>query len=380
MRIKEFKYIDKSVDLEIETSFYPDLTLLVGISGVGKTQILKALSNIKNIADGQAINGVEWRINFITTNGDEYFWSGEYENNPSLVHPYVFFHMGKGDAVILYEKLIRNGKSIIERKDSEIYLNGNKTPKLSPFESILSILNQEEDIAPAYQDLKHVIKSNFSEPEYSTFGEPFLTFNTLRKKVLNLKEIQESNLDTHFKIALIYQSFPDIFTHIEKRFIEIFPQIENIRVEFIKDARNYYDYNREYPALEIKEKAVNHWIRQNNISSGMYKAFMHISELFLCPAGTVILIDEFENSLGVNCIDILTEDLINQNRDLQFIITSHHPYIINNISPKHWKIVTRKGGVITTHDASELHLSESSHKAFIQLINLDEYKEGISVA
>ena len=65
-------------------------------------------------------------------------------------------------------------------------------------------------------------------------------------------------------------------------------------------------------------------------------------------------------------------------RDLQFIITSHHPYIINNISYKNWKIVTRNGGVVTAKDATDYDIGKSKHQAFTQLINLDAYSEGIA--
>ena len=109
----------------------------------------------------------------------------------------------------------------------------------------------------------------------------------------------------------------------------------------------------------------------------MLKTLMHISELYLSAEGTVILIDEFENSLGVNCIDILS-DLLFDNRKLQFIITSHHPYIINKIGMEYWKIVTRKGGVVTARDAKDYNLGKSRHQAFMQLINLEAYKEGIA--
>ena len=79
--------------------------------------------------------------------------------------------------------------------------------------------------------------------------------------------------------------------------------------------------------------------------------------------------------MGVNCID----EVINQIKGtdhIQFIITSHHPYIINNINYKNWKIVTRKGTKVFVQDAQELGFDKSKHQAFIQLINLQEYKTG----
>jgi hypothetical protein len=81
--------------------------------------------------------------------------------------------------------------------------------------------------------------------------------------------------------------------------------------------------------------------------------------------------------LGVNCINVLTEDLIYENSRLQFIATSHHPYIINKIPYNYWKIITRKGGQIKTHDAKDFDLGASSHERFLNLVNLPQYKSGI---
>ena len=111
----------------------------------------------------------------------------------------------------------------------------------------------------------------------------------------------------------------------------------------------------------------------------MFKTLMQIAQLFLCAESTVILIDEFENSLGINCIDTLTENLLYDNRDLQFILTSHHPYIINAIGMEYWKVVSRNGGVILTKNAEEYKLGQSRHEAFKQLIQLNEYRKGIVV-
>ena len=177
------------------------------------------------------------------------------------------------------------------------------------------------------------------------------------------------------KLALIARHLPKLFEKIKFKFIDIFAHVENIKIEAVEDNENP-SFTR-FP-IQIKEKGVKDWIFQNHISSGMLKTLVHISELYLSPEGTVILIDEFENSLGINCIDVVT-DLIMENRNIQFILTSHHPYIINNIGMEHWKIVTRKGGIVTVIDAKDLNLGKSRHQAFMQLINLEEYSEGIKV-
>jgi AAA15 family ATPase/GTPase len=108
----------------------------------------------------------------------------------------------------------------------------------------------------------------------------------------------------------------------------------------------------------------------------MFRSLLHISELYLCSEGTVFLIDEFENSLGINCINEITTDILKSRRQLQFILTSHHPYIINSISYLNWKLVTRTAGIIKTHDVEKFNIGRSKHDAFMQLIQLDEYQTG----
>jgi len=108
----------------------------------------------------------------------------------------------------------------------------------------------------------------------------------------------------------------------------------------------------------------------------MFRSLIHIGELYLSPEGTVFLIDEFENSLGINCIDELTADILQSKRQLQFILTSHHPYIINSINFSNWKLVTRNASVVKTHDITKFNFGKSKHDAFMQLLQLDEYQTG----
>jgi hypothetical protein len=206
-------------------------------------------------------------------------------------------------------------------------------------------------------------------------------------KYNSLSELQSSQLPISDKLLITYQKYPDTFEIIKRKFLDIFPQVEDLKIESSEPSKlgdllvslTRIGLLEEPPRIQIKEKNSHVWIVETNISSGMIKSLMFLATIKLSPDGSVILIDEFENSLGVNCLDTLTEDLLVNYRDLQFIITSHHPYIINNISPAYWKIVTRKGGVIQVHNAADFHISKTRQKAFIDLINvLEEFPQGIS--
>ena len=375
MRIKQVAFWDNLLEWRFEPINFSNLALLVGVSGVGKTQILKGILRLKEIANGASLNGLAWDITFSTINDVEYQWQGEFETkkNPVIIpnQEDEAYHFR-----IVREHLSRNGDTIIERNSTEIKFKGNTTPKLSPFQSAVQILNQEEDILPVQQGFNKILYSdNFSVSFNAVFGMPQRVISIFSTSNSSLDSIKSSNLPILIKIALIARCHPDIFHVIKRKFIDIFPQIEDIKVEAVEN-----DDNPLFPnfPIQLKEKSVNDWILQNNISSGMLKTLILISELYLSPEGTVILIDEFENSLGINCIDVVT-DLLTERRNIQFILTTHHPYIINNISMEYWKIVTRKGGVVTVTDAKDLNMGKSRHQAFTQLINLEEYNEGIRV-
>ena len=175
------------------------------------------------------------------------------------------------------------------------------------------------------------------------------------------------------KTFFLQKFYQKEFKNIKQEFTDIFPFVKELKIKYIKMADEHTLF------LSIKEYDSNDWIHQNQISSGMFSTFLHLIEIHLAPEGAVILIDEFENSLGINCMPS-TADFINEySAKLQFIVTSHHPYIINEISWKNWKIVKRKGGsvrVINSTDISELETASTLEK-YVRLINLPAYEEGI---
>lgn len=380
MRIQTFRYHDKALGWELEPIAFGDLTLLVGVSGVGKTRILQALYDLKRIASGKDRNGVEWEVQFSTSDGAFYRWIGAFETRVQAIDIDLMFppddlEETREKSPMLREVIKKDGQTIITRSGEDITFNGVRIPKLDPAESTVSLLKQEDALKPVSDAFRRMV---YSDQSASSAGQPLAVFrfDELAARYDTLPKIQESDLDTFLKLALVHRNRPEVFARIEERFIEIFPQVQEVTIEPIEEG-TVPAYIRDIPMLRIKEQGVADWIDHRKISSGMWRVILHLAELYLWPDGTVILIDEFENSLGVNCIDVITDDLLSQQRGLQFVLTSHHPYIINRIEPRFWKIVTRRGGLVSTHDYGALGLGGSSHEAFIQLINNDLYRDGI---
>ncbi|NER34387.1 MAG: AAA family ATPase [Oscillatoria sp. SIO1A7] len=368
MKIKKLEYYDEEYQWKLEAvEFSPNFNLLVGVSGAGKTRILEAIRNLKAIANGASLNGVKWSISFSAKNNNDYYWSGKFETKDSS-SPIDSESNQEEYVKIIHETLRCNEDTVIQRNENEIIFNGVKTPKLSPFESVIELLKQEDIISPIKEELDRIILTDSEQSFDKIWRLPISLFKKYEKS--SLLTIKESELPIPVKLAILYRILPNEFEKIKQAFISIFNHVLDIKIEPLKDEDipiNLSDLLKEATIVRIKEKGVEDWIQ--NISSGMFKTLMYISQLYLSPDDCVILIDEFENSLGVNCIDSVTELIVNHQKS-QFIITSHHPYIINNISPVYWKIVTRQGGLVTVKTAKYFHISESRQKGFIDLINV----------
>ncbi|MBF0541443.1 MAG: ATP-binding protein [Nitrospirae bacterium] len=395
MKIDTFQYENKAAGLKISPiDFNSDLTLLVGASGVGKTLILSAIGELIRIVRGASLNGVEWEIKFSSDKEHKYLWKGAFETidfEKRLQSSYLLKSDDIENALkpkIIQELLQLNDEPIriIERNDKTFKFKGTEAfPKPSSYKSGINLFADVDDIIIAYKGLNQINLFQNFRPDV-IYASSELINNLAKYKTLD--EIRNSDLSTYMKLFIVYKNFhDDIFKEIKENFILIFPQISDLSMGIIEPIHipeplhmpNIVDDNNYKFFLQIKEKDVEKWINPPSISMGMFKTLLLISERYLCNNETVILIDEFENSLGLNCIDAAVDNIFNVEQDLQFIITSHHPYIINNIDMNHWKVVSRKGGVISTKTARDLRLGESRHEAFKQLIQSPDYSKGINV-
>jgi predicted ATPase len=384
MKITSFEFKDHAVEWTLERIEFNSLTLLVGASGVGKTRILKAILCLKKIARGASLNGAEWRVEFLA-NGLPYVWSGLFENK-GFFSESIFENSDKADDKdkpnIANEKLYINNELIVDRSIESIIFNGTRTVKLSQKESVISLLKEEDQIKVVHTELLKILFDDSSGENNNFFRYFVLDDESVSKfhEYKDLDSIRNSDEDLRTKLYLTYKNLPNIFEKIKNSFIDVFPYIEGLKIEPIeKTDEKIPRFFKDLPFVQIKERGIRNWIDERKLSSGMYRTLFHIAELYLCADGTIVLIDEFENSLGINCIDDITDSIVTYTGDLQFIITSHHPYIINNISLDNWKVIFRKAGVVKNYNATQLKIGKSKHEAFTQLINLDMYSEGVEI-
>ena len=366
MKIHTITFINHNTGWNIQDLSIDRLTLFVGASGVGKTQILHSILDIAKIAKGVSFNGVEWKIKFVLGE-NSYEWEGKFE---SVVEDDIsYFEKGEKNYNILFEKLTVDESLIIDRTEDRIVFDNEATVKLDAAKSAISLLKAEPLIAPIYHGFIQVYQLNNENLGIRLSA----LINEKREQIKDISTIHDSRILSPIeKLFILRKNGLNEFNIIKDLFIEIFPLVED--VDFSKE--QFFD-GTTLPILRIKERGVDTWVLQHEISSGMFRTLSQITILTLAQDGDVILIDEFENGLGVNCIDKLASQILNPENDIQIIVTSHHPYIINTIPFKKWKIVTRKSSDVQVLNATDLHIGEHSrHEAFLQLVQTKAFKVG----
>ena len=362
----EFENLENGLKIE-KILFYPDVTLLVGLSGVGKTEILYAIEYSLKLAVDKSVALHPYKVNMgISINKDSYEWSytiAKVKENELIVDQNENYGF-------LFEQLICNGDLIFKRTEDYVTISGfDKVPKPKKDESLLLQYAEDTKLKNFISEIKKLYPMEIDmEIRRGISKEMFIRYKNIAndwiKKEKNIEFQVFSHLPVAVKLYIVKKYYQEIYMQIFRSIKEIFNEIEDIDVVEYEKGNVYV----------VSMKVYGKWLLQYNISSGMLKTIYYIMELFTMSKNSLILIDEFENGLGMNCIDTLSECIVYERRDLQFIITSHHPKIINGIEKEKWKIIDRKGSVVKNYDSENYGIGNSQHDAYFNLINRWEYE------
>lgn len=384
MRITSFEY--RAADgWKLEKMPLHGFNLLVGVSGAGKTRIVQSIEQVCALALGGRWSASEtphWAYGAtfcieMEHEDQRYRWEAELDQRRDrTVDPAG----GEGGSAerreqpwIVSERIWQGDSPLVERRKDRFLLNGVASPRFSRSQSAIAALNEDPRLSPLYAAFSHCIFRNLHVfPSHGSFAGGIDTegaYPTLELLAADL------DLPLHYRANYMKTLFPQAFEMVEAAFRDAFPHAQEVTV--IRYKPPGHEQGPEYnAAIAIREEGVDDWIFYADLSSGMQRYLAFLVHLSFAPKGTVVLVDELESSLGVNCLPAATRFLMSRAPDLQLIITSHHPYIIEQIPPLHWKIVTRRGSLVRVLPASEIPALADARThldRFTRLINLPEY-------
>jgi predicted ATPase len=357
-----------------EVEFTSSLNLLVGASGSGKTRLLNAIFSIAGFALGGRKLAGRWSVSY-SHRGKSFTWHYYAENVDET-----------GTKIRIEEEFLwedfdsQERKIIIERKGTEIKFNGSSMPKMAADESSLRILREEPLIEGALKGFELIMRRNFSGEDLETslrIGPyPYQLMDKLSNKNWrkSVRDLYGQPINLHARLFLLHEYFRPLFNEIVKQFRQVFPACEQI---VIASAAKHLPMpsSMNAPLVLLREKGVAKQAPIHDISSGMQKVLLIITDVISGPREMLYLIDEYENSLGINAIDFLPTFLVEYGRRRQFLLTSHHPMLINSLPVQDWFVVVRNGRHVHIKYGAELaeKYDGSRQDRFIQLINDPDY-------
>jgi predicted ATPase len=380
MKITSFSFTDLKTSWTLEETSFDAFNLLVGVSGAGKTKIVEALKRVcaATLRSGAAPADCVWALAFEHKNV-AYRWEAQ-TGTSDAESP------GAGKSPLpsfLMERVTVDQKPLIDRTEEHFSYGEKLLPKLKSSETAILLLEEEPSLLAIRAAFRSVMFSEAVRPEeaelsddqiYGPRGQPAKNLDLLRSALAVGNSALYGGLVTYSGYVL-QETLPDDWQNLQSTYRAIFPGVTKIGVDRVR-----LPEGRSKFVLRIREEGYDGWIPQERISSGMVRTLAHLIEMTVAPPGSVIVIDEFENSLGINCMPPLVDFLLERAPDFQYILTSHHPYIINNLPTDTWKLVMRKGSVVRVVSARDIPAlrGASHHQAFTRLINLPEYVQDVS--
>lgn len=367
MKILEYQFSEEY--WKFQKVEFQNINLIVGDSGAGKTRLLNTLFNLgSQVAKSNLIGVGHWEIK-LGINEDIYYWD-------------VSTSVEKNRAFVVAEQLFLNEKLILERKGVKCTFDGDSSRNLPQNEMSISNLREEEVIKPLYEGFSKMLRRRFFSDELEQISNFWLANQRALMKIGETRELFElykADPPLNYRLFVLKKYFPKIYTKIISTYREVFRFIDSVDIKNSDDLPNIGIPFSGVPIFCIREQNVGKWLRVDELSSGMQKVLLIITDLYALPNDVVYMIDEYENSLGVSAINILPEILFSGDVPFQVFVTSHHPYIIKNFPVEYWYIAHRNGSNVEFAHGKELaaRYKVSSQDQYTQLINDPVYSEGI---
>ncbi len=372
MKIVEYKYSDgPNGGWNYSKIALGNINLFVGESGSGKTKLLNTIFNIGSfiISSQPGTRGV-WEFEF-DIEGVRYSWH------------YMNSNGNKIEKEIITQGIGNDKKIIVDRTADKFLFHTTPLPKLSSQVSAICLLKEEPEIEKLFNGFGKIMRRNFFSNELEKAAEYGNIPAEILSKITNTKDIKllAQIMPLSSRLYILNRVFPDKYNQICNYFKSIFKTIQTCELPNFSTVYPEISDGLPHtiPVFAVREKGVKNLIGLNELWSGMQKVLLLLTDIMTLSGEDIYLLDEYENSLGINAINFFPDFLIQHGGNNQFIITTHHPYLINNMPIKDWYVFHRSGSDVAIMHGKELEsrYGTSKQKAFVQLINDPFYSQGV---
>jgi len=323
----EWKNVDNKNPWEIKDLCLSDQNLIVGKNAVGKSRLISVIFNLANVISLKTplING-SWKLEFdVLDNSKTIHLEYELEIIDNKVKKEIINENND-------ERLKRNAVTKIYSYTTKNLVDINPPPD----KLVLHIRRDQSE----YPFLEYLI--NWSE------GVRGYRFGNTSPLVIEVpkKEINLTTLNT------VPTAVDLLDANSKKQVIEDFNNIGYDLEDFKTEVTTGQPF--DVKVLQIKEKGLKHFINQENMSQGMFRALallIILQHLLNEKRISTILVDDLCEGLdydrSTRFTKLLSEKINKSN--IQFIATTNDRFLMNVIPIDYWNILKREEGVVTAY-------------------------------
>lgn len=340
VKYKQFEGLDNCWDLQ-EVDF-ERINLIVGKNASGKSKTLALINGISTIL------GENKPLSFLEGNVEIVFLSGE------KTYKYILeYHNG----IVFKEKLFLNEDILIDRKEDgkgEIKNYQGETHKFDIPTNELKANRRDKTNYPFLEDLyfwaNHTRIFQFSSPT----GKHSLALKDPTKKPTEFDiKITDGGVIPTFNSGKLLHG--DIFKNkIINDFNIIGFNIDDIDLGSIASLNFQIieNPNAVISAIRVKEKDLNCWTDQMEMSNGMFRALsiiIHFAYYELEKIPGLVIIDDIGEGLDFERASKLIELIVEKVEkipDMQFLMSTNDSFIMNSVDLKYWQIIDRIGSKV----------------------------------
>ncbi|SLM31178.1 SMC domain protein [Desulfamplus magnetovallimortis] len=347
-----------SFSLPVTVELNPDINILLGINGSGKTNLLKAIHLLQESITGNGLEQIllkDWGgfnsvANFNSEEKKYIKLSFEFDKNSiehintqkgyqfpdNPVYELTIYRMGN-TSYYLKEKLYC--KSMTQDGNDFIYM------EMTHGQGVISTLEKEKDGIQKYPQKEKQINFKPTEPVLRQISDPdrFYPLFTLKRAIEGISVYfyfdtsfhsvirQPSGYGTETKLLPDGQNLMTIINHIKNNhplsYEKIEDAIKKINLTF-KDINFAFMGSKLY--LVLREECLSKSVSIEHISDGTLRYLILMSILFNPERGSIACIDEPEISLHPDMINTISEAIKKASKTTQLIITTHSPLLLNS--------------------------------------------------
>src|SRR5262245_36637203 len=155
MKILTFEYCDTVRGWTLEPVTFGGFDLLVGVSGAGKTRIVRAIEQVCAVALGSkeveqtvdAARGGKFAIDF-EHDGAAYRWAAELERRPKRSSQEGAEATSDDPPLVRVERVTQGERQIVDRTPERFVFNGVGLPRLDRTKSAIALLKEDPGMVP----------------------------------------------------------------------------------------------------------------------------------------------------------------------------------------------------------------------------------------